>query len=470
MTSFKPSILSRMVLGQLLTVILFCVVTAANVVWQFKKSDVGGEVNKDLRINAQAIANTLNTASLSLEQLQFKAETAYNVIRENVEQYKKEFSTQDFNGIFALHVQTMDGRFVFRSSNYPDERMSTSQTGFAVAKQSGHLWQQFTLRDEQRGLIVQVAQNTQATNENLYDILVRFILMPLIWFLPLAGLVTYFCTARGLQPLRSLAQMISLRNPSDLTAITPPKRYAETQPIVSALNSLLLKLEITLERERHFLADAAHELRTPLAVIQAQAFVLEQAQNKATKTAAINELNSGIERAASLIQKLLLNAKLSTESFSPKLQDFDFCEFVQERIAYMSVLASSKNIEMELTAPHICKVRLDQGTFISAIDNVLDNAIRYTPAGGNIHVTVEQLPETNEIVLRVADNGMGIPESFRARVFERFFRIPGTEQNGSGLGLSIVKRILKLHGGDAYLSAGLNNSGVAVNLRLPSGA
>ncbi len=470
MTRFKSSILSRMVLGQLLTVILFCIVTAANVVWQFKKADTGGEVNKELRINAQAIANTLNSTSLSNEQLQLKAETAYKVIRESVEQYKKEFSTQEFNGIFALHVQKMDGQFVFRSSNYPDERMATTQTGFSVGKQNGHLWQQFTLRDEQSGLIVQAAQNTEAVDENLYDIILRFILIPLIWFLPLAGLVTYFSTARGLHPLRSLAQMISMRSPGDMNAIAPPKRYAETQPIVSAINSLLLKLEVTLERERHFLADAAHELRTPLAVIQAQAFVLEQAQDKATKTAAINELNSGVERAASLIHKLLLNAKVSVESFSPKLQDVDLCEFVQERIAYMSVLASSKNIEMELTAPRSCKVRLDQETFISAIDNVLDNAIRYTPVGGNIHVTVEQLPETKGVVLRVADNGMGIPESLRMRVFERFFRIPGTEQNGSGLGLAIVKRILKLHGGDAYLSAGLNNSGIAVNLRLPSGA
>lgn len=470
MTRFQPSILSRMVLGQLLTVILFCGVTAANVVWQFKKADIAGEVNKDLRFNAQAIANTLSSPLLSHEQLQHKSETIYTVIRESYDQFKKEFSTQDFNGIFALHVQKADGQFVFRSSNYPDERMATTQTGYAVAQQSGHLWQQFTLRDEQSGLVVQVAQNTQATDENLYNILAKFILMPLIWFLPLAGLVTFLSTARGLQPLRSLAHMISLRNPSDMNAIAPPKRYAETQPIVSAINSLLLKLEITLERERHFLADAAHELRTPLAVIQAQAFVLEQAQNKATKTAAINELNSGIERAASLIQKLLLNAKVSVESFIPKLQDVDLCEFVQERIAYISVLAASKNIEMELIAPRNCKVRLDQGTFISAIDNVLDNAIRYTPTGGNVHITVEQLPETNEVVLRVADNGMGIPEPLRARVFERFFRIPGTEQNGSGLGLAIVKRILKLHGGDAFLSAGLNNRGIAVNLRLPSSA
>jgi signal transduction histidine kinase len=229
---------------------------------------------------------------------------------------------------------------------------------------------------------------------------------------------------------------------------------------------LLLKLNTTLTRERNFLADAAHELRTPLAVIQAQVHVLRHASSEVEKSTASDELNTGIERAASLIQKLLLTAKVSGESFAPKLETIDLVAFVQERMAHLSLLASRKRIDMELKAPLVCIVKLDRETFISALDNVLDNAIRYTPQDGQIEVSIDMV-QADKVRVRVADNGVGIASELHGRVFERFFRIPGTEQQGSGLGLAIVKRVLALHGGQVVLSQGLNHNGVAVEMTLP---
>jgi signal transduction histidine kinase len=467
MTKAKPSILRRMVIGQLLIVALFSIVTAVNLLWEFKKDDSGSEINSDLRLSAQAIANTIHPGIESVEQMQTKAEAFNLLIHENLSVYKKERLSIDTEDLVGIHISLIDGKEIFRSKNFPVEHANATQTASASTQHQGHTWRQYTLRDEQRGLIVQYAQNAMPLDENLSQLIQKFILFPLLWFLPLAALVTYFSTTRGLLPLRSLAKSIALRTPNDMNAIEHPKAYAETEPVVNAINALLLKLEITLARERHFLADAAHELRTPLAVIQAQAYVLQQAENGVEKTVALNELNAGIERAASLIQKLMLNARVSVDSYIPDLQKVELCAFVQERMATISVLAAKKEIEMELFAPPACHVQFDRDTFISALDNVLDNAIRYTPEGGRIDVTIEMVKGTHQVALRVIDSGVGIPSELHDRVFERFYRVAGNEQSGSGLGLAIVKRVLAIHGGAVTMAPGLNQRGLAVSLMLP---
>jgi two-component system, OmpR family, sensor histidine kinase QseC len=261
--------------------------------------------------------------------------------------------------------------------------------------------------------------------------------------------------------------MIARRGPNDMKPLGAVSTYAEITPLANEINLLLKKLETTITRERNFLADAAHELRTPLAVIQAQAHVLERAANIDEKNLAVKELNIGTERAASLIQKLLLTARVSVEDFKPRFEPTDLVAFVQVRIAQFSVLAANKGIDMELNAPAHCVALIDRETFASAIDNVLDNAIRYTQPRGAIRVEIILL-DNNSVRLRIADNGEGIPSELHERVFERFFRVAGTEQQGSGLGLAIVRRVLSLHRGDVMLSAGLNQRGLSVDLTVPT--
>ena len=467
MNFMKPSMLRRMVVGQLLTVILFCVVTALNLLWQFKKQDHGSELDRDARILSQALINTLNPSVNTPEQMREKMKTIHKLNEETWRVKKSEMKGKYLDDQFGWHIKMLDGRDIYRSPSYPVQLSDVAKPGSLSTKIQGREWRLFTWVDDRQGLVIHAAQNTETLDEDLGDLIQRFIVVPLLWFLPFAALVTYHASARGLQPLRALAKSISLRSPNDMSPIEHQKSYTETEPIVNEINSLLSKLETTLERERHFLADAAHELRTPLAVIQAQAYVLKQANDSNAKAAASDELNAGIDRAASLIQKLLLTAKVSVENYTPRLQTVDLCGFVQERMASMSVLAAYKEIEMELEAPQSCKVQLDRETFISAVDNVLDNAIRYTPAGGQIRVSIELVQGSDNVLLRIADSGTGIPPELQERVFERFFRIAGTEQQGSGLGLAIVKRVLALHGGDVALSPGLNQRGLSVSLTMP---
>jgi signal transduction histidine kinase len=313
---------------------------------------------------------------------------------------------------------------------------------------------------------MQVAETSASAERDLATALLRYLGLPLMVFLPIAGLTTWWASRRGLRPLHDLAALIARRSPQDLQPLEPVASFVETAPLVSEINTLLHKLKATLSRERHFLADAAHELRTPLAVVQAQVHVLQNAGSAAERAACAEELNVGIARAAALIQKLLLTARVSSDDFAPHLEAVDLTAFTQERVALLSALAAQKNIDLELQAQPRVQAHIDRETFASALDNVIDNAIRYTPKGGAIVVAIDSA-QAGGVALRVADNGVGITPELRDRVFERFYRINGSEQPGSGLGLSIVKRVLALHGGSVTLSTGLNQTGLAVALVLP---
>jgi signal transduction histidine kinase len=473
---FHRSLLQRVILGQLIFLVIFCIVLSANLLWQFKKTD-SGEVDKGLLITAKVLASNLQNNAKTADQTQFILSFFDALTNDTIAMYKQDNAintTGAFPADFGLRVldkqavgkQTVE---IYRSKDYPQALLAHSQPGAYDVVDEGRTWRMRTYSAPDSGMVIQVAQATTAIYTDLLANIRKFIVIPLLWFVPLAALVTYFVTIKGLQPLRQLASVIAQRHPNDMRPLANVTSYTETQPLVDEINSLLQKLDTTLQRERNFLADAAHELRTPLAVIQTQVHVLKHADTTAAKNAASDELNIGIERAASLVQKLLLTAKVSVDNFKPRFETLDLTAFVQERVAAFAALAARKHIDIELDAPRSCSIVADRETFISAVDNVLDNAIRYTPDGGQINVCIK--PEgPSKVCLRVADNGMGIPPELHDRVLERFFRVAGTEQQGSGLGLAIVKRVLALHGGDVAFSLGLNQRGLSVDLTMPAQA
>jgi signal transduction histidine kinase len=468
---FHRSLLQRVILGQFLFLVIFCVTLSANLLWQFGKVD-GGEVDKNLLITAKVLANRLQNNTKTPDQAQQILSFYDAITNDTIAMYKQDNALNTvgvFPVDFGLRVLDKQAQEIYRSKDYPLALLAISEPGSRDVTDQDCGWRILTYRAPDSGLVVQVAQPTRAIYTDLLGNIQKFIVVPLLWFIPLAALVTYFVTIKGLQPLRQLASVIAQRHPSDMRPLANVDSYTETQPLVDEINSLLQKLDTTLQRERNFLADAAHELRTPLAVIQTQVHVLKHADTDAAKNAASDELNIGIERAASLVQKLLLTAKVSVDNFKPRFETVDLTAFVQERVAAFAALAARKHIDIELDAPRSCSIVADRETFISAVDNVLDNAIRYTPDGGQINVCIK--PEgPSKICLRVADNGMGIPPELHDRVLERFFRVAGTEQQGSGLGLAIVKRVLALHGGDVAFSLGLNQRGLSVDLTMPAQA
>jgi signal transduction histidine kinase len=455
----------RLVINQLLVIVVFAAFALANVVWGFFRQD-SGEFDQLLRVQAQA---TLDASEHLYQQPQAfveRVETVATFARNNLALMK---TSQPFGqSSFDLLVRVLDpsGKELYALKGLTPPPWPYMQPGQQTVTVAGVVWRVHSLHSTRTGLTMQVAETSASAERDLATALLRYLGLPLMVFLPIAGLTTWWASRRGLRPLHDLAALIARRSPQDLQPLEPVASFVETAPLVSEINTLLHKLKATLSRERHFLADAAHELRTPLAVVQAQVHVLQNASSAAERAACAEELNVGIARAAALIQKLLLTARVSSDDFAPHLEAVDLTAFTQERVALLSALAAQKNIDLELQAQPRVQAHIDRETFASALDNVIDNAIRYTPKGGAIVVAIDSA-QAGGVALRVADNGVGITPELRDRVFERFYRINGSEQPGSGLGLSIVKRVLALHGGSVTLSTGLNQTGLAVALVLP---
>jgi signal transduction histidine kinase len=466
------SLLRRLVLGQLLVIVLFCVLTSLHMLWQFTRTG-GGEVDQSLMRATAIVFDIFQDEPGSREQLQQTSQVISQAFRfANTAQAEQQLAETSANTVlmrvFDASMQEIY-RTPFLNGQPPDWLAIPAPTlGFADLELNSKQWREwraYAARSKDGRFTVQILQARQSADMKLGTGLQKYLFMPLLLFLPIAAFFTWWSLRRGLSPLRELTRVIAARHPNDMRPLAVTAAYQETAPLVREINTLLEKLETTLTRERSFLADAAHELRTPLAVIQAQAHVLEHAQDAATAKAAAEELHGGVERTASLVQKLLLNARVSVEHFTPRFEQVDLSEFAQERIASLSILARRKSIDIELQAPPHCVAQIDRETFSSAFDNVLDNAIRYTPYGGEVRVVIA--PQADKrISLQISDNGIGIAPELRPHVFERFFRIGGSDQQGSGLGLAIVKRVMALHGSDVSLSGGLDQRGLTVAFAL----
>jgi signal transduction histidine kinase len=458
------SLLTRLVLGQVMVVVLFSMLTSANLLWDFYRTGEG-TIDRDIATAVRSTLKFIQSKSGNAADMHGRLE----LIDESIQMIanKQDDHGKSVGSGIAMRLFDASMHEVYRSTAHRNLALRPPELGFSDIVSDNMQWRAFTAKSEDGELTLQLMQPNQVIEDELCVIIQKYVITPLVLFLPFAVLITWWTLRKGLAPLRELTGLIAARSPNNMRPLTGMVNYRETAPLVGQINTLLHQLEETLARERSFLADAAHELRTPLAVIQAQAHVLEHAQSKLAATAASEELHAGVERAASLIQKLLLTARVSMEDFAPSFEPVDLSAFTQERIASLSILAQKKAIDIELQAPAHCSARIDRETFRSAFDNVLDNAIRYTPPGGAVRVIVAPR-ERKQIHVEVADSGIGIAPELRPRVFERFFRVSGTDQQGSGLGLAIVKRVLALHGSEVTLSGGLGQRGLTVAFTLPA--
>ena len=274
---------------------------------------------------------------------------------------------------------------------------------------------------------------------------------------PFMLLPAWLAVSHGLRPLRRLSQAIAARGPGALSPVEVEVRHAELKPLVAALDDLLTKLRYKVDSEQLFVANAAHELRTPLAVITAQAHALVKAGTATEQVEAEVRLNSAIERASHLIHQLLAVARLRMER-PAELGTVDVALLAQKELANFVPAALERNMDISLSAPDNLLFPLEAHTFRSILQNLIDNAIRYGYEGGII--VVELQLRARALVLRVADDGPGICETERERVFERFYRGTGrNDARGSGLGLTIVKQATTRLNGEIQLGPGLGGRG-----------
>jgi two-component system, OmpR family, sensor histidine kinase QseC len=279
--------------------------------------------------------------------------------------------------------------------------------------------------------------------------------------LPFILLPVWLAVSRGLRPLRELSGRIAARGTDDLSAIGIEPKHAELKPIAAALDGLLARLTARMERERAFLQDAAHELRTPLAVISAQAHALAHSTIATEREEAGRHLAAAIDRASHLVHQLLALARLDIER-AQVAKLVDLAQLVRQDLAGFAHAARTRNLELSMEGPDRLDIAIEVALFQSVLHNLVDNAIRYGHDGGQ--VVVELKPLSGGWSLAVSDDGPGIAQAEQALVFERFYRGTGHDAPGTGLGLAIVAQAAARLGGRVGLTAGIDGRGCQFKL------
>lgn len=329
-----------------------------------------------------------------------------------------------------------------RSSNAPLLPFSRRASGFSDVDVEGQRWRIFSAQTDDGDIKVQVGER-YAVREELADAIVMRTLTPLLLTLPLLALIIWFGVGRSMDPLAQIANDMRRRQPNEFQPIDDAHVPAEAKPLTNALNALLARLKNTFERERRFTADAAHELRTPLAALKTQAEVALQATNEADRHQALRQVVRGVNRATHLVEQLLTLARLDPNGGFTEVKRLDLFILAEDVVGDLVPHALQKDIEISLSGTRGKFVEGSTDALRILLRNLVDNAIRYTPQGGVVEVNVGAAEQG--ILLSVGDSGSGIPEEERAQVFKRFYRRLGTKASGSGLGLSIVNRVAVLH-------------------------
>ncbi|WP_298212552.1 ATP-binding protein [Acidovorax sp.] len=292
----------------------------------------------------------------------------------------------------------------------------------------------------------------------------RNLLPYLLLAAPFVLLPVWLSVRNGLRPLQQLASLIAKRDKDDLQPVGFHARHRELKPLEQSLDHLFAQLRQKVEHERAFVQDAAHEIRTPLAVITAQAHVMARSQIEEERTEAQAHLEQAIARTSHLAQQLLDLATLD-DAQRPAPRDLDVAQWLRAALAQAVPQAMAQQIELSLDAPDTLPARLDLPALESIAHNLIDNAVRYTTAGGNVAVALRC--EGAVLHLSVQDDGPGIPATEHHRLFERFYRGLGHTANGSGLGLAIVRQAVLRMGGQVWVGDGLGGRGVGFFVSIP---
>ncbi|MEN3297536.1 MAG: two-component system, OmpR family, sensor kinase [Burkholderiales bacterium] len=360
----------------------------------------------------------------------------------------------------VVQIWTANGTVVYLS--HPGNPVPDRATlGFADMVSAGRRWRAYSLAARDR--IIQVALPLELRRDLAATAALRS-LTPLIAFAPVMALLIWWLVGTSLSSLKRLANEVTQRDARALDEVSEEGVPTEIAPLVHSLNSLLARLKRAFSSQRAFVADAAHELRSPLTALKLQLQLLDRAQDDTARAQARQKLHEGVDRATHLIEQLLTAARTDPRDAAIELKPVNLAELVRQAIADVFHLAQQQHIDIELEAPDGVAVAGDAAALRILARNLVDNAIRYTPAGGSVWVRVAATGDG--ALLTVDDSGSGIPEDERERVFDRFYRRDVNEQTGSGLGLSIVKNIAEQHGASVELGTSAQG-GLKVSVLFP---
>lgn len=401
-------------------------------------------------------------------------ETAYlllAVVQHEMAEHGIGYTAQmiDSTGVPDTHylrfqIWSRDGRLIYRSKEAPERPMARPDSlGYAWATGGAEALRTYVAWNADRQLQIQIGEPLSHRREIIQRTLWRLALFAAL-FLPLTAFLIWWIIARSFEPIRWSSEAVAERTGQHLDDVGLDNVPREIVPLIRAINQLLGRIRATLEHERRFTADAAHELRTPLAAIRAHAQVLQGARNTDEASEAARDIIAGVDRSRRLVDQLLALARLDEARLDkaqalPK-EPVDLAALVRQQVHEHRAFAERQQITL-IAEPRPAVVQGHADHLNVLLRNLIDNALRYTPAGGVVRVGCGIAADGE--YLSVRDSGVGIPKSERRRIFERFYRINrlgGDRSYGSGLGLSIVQRLVEQYGARISIGDGLNGAGV----------
>lgn len=370
-----------------------------------------------------------------------------------------------------FQIWDADEHLLYRSATAPTTPLGLLTPGYHFASHAGLRWRVYVFYDAPRRHWI-VAGQRQDLYAHLIERMVLQSTLPIIWVLPIIGLLIWLVVGSGMRPLVTLAATLQQRRAGELNAVDRSGYPAELAVVITSVNQLMERLAEAFDREQRFAADAAHELRTPLAAIKVSLHNLAReaqlARGSDEVSRSLNELTRSVDRMGHSIEQILALYRFTPEQLLAASTQCDLRKLAQAVIIdlYDACRARQQTIELEADA---ATVEGSEFALQTLLRNLIDNASKYTPIGGNILLTVQ--PRNGYAHIAVEDSGPGIPAADYKRVFDRFYRVGGDRHAspviGSGLGLSIVQHIVRLHGGRITLLHSERLGGLRIEIELP---
>lgn len=355
------------------------------------------------------------------------------------------------------------GKMMMYSDTALPPAIPKQQNGFSTISYKGEDWRIYALPIPKTMISIEVGEKMDLRDTLVTNILIN-IALPLLLLVPIVGVLIWFSISNGLGVIRDLVEQIRKRSPDDLSHVNAELLPKDLAPLGKSLNQLFTKLEHSFTAEKRFTDHAAHQLRTPQTTTKLQLQMLAKATTPEERETLIKELMQSNERGTKLINMLLTSARLNHQSIL--LQPVAVYRAIASAMAELGLLAKQKKIEMSLEGSEAATVVADEALLKLMMQNLIENAIKYTPENGSVHVKIEL--EEQSCKISVSDTGCGIPEKERELVFGRFYRVATPEAEGSGLGLAIVAEIIERFDGKIALKTPDSGSGLLVEVILPS--
>lgn len=433
-----PTLVRRIILAQMLLLTLLWCLFLTYILWENLRSP-----------SMLTGSNTYETILTLVKRMDDRPQDLTTVLEKFSEALQEGYGGGEDPKLSISLIVRKNRKIIYSSDGAPTGVTNSRYGEIQSIQSEGRSWNSRTLKSENSDAEVTLITPAGGWNFFIYLNSRGYYILPLLVCIPFLFFPAWLSVRIAMRPWSKVINGISLRTLEDLSPLKEGPKQIELRQMVDATNLFLARVRASSERERVFIADAAHELRTPLAAMRINVEALQSYVSSTNQQELLAGIIRSNSRAARLVNQLLLLMH-SEASIDTVMEAVPLTTLIQEQMAALAPLAAERRIELEFYSDGESWINGIRERLMSLIDNLIENAVKYSPEGGRVEVDVRSLDKSTQ--LRVSDAGPGIPFELRARVFDRFFREPNQMQSGSGLGLAIVKAVALQHNSNVWLS------------------